>query len=128
MTKYIYMKLIGLILVILGFSYSITSFSNFYAYIFGDIEIANANIYIMSLGLLFPLYTFIFGVYFYFYTDKQFAYINPFILISGIGMLIVGISKLFINNGIMQFIHTSFSYPLITLALLLIYGCFRYKY
>lgn len=128
MTKYIYMKLLGLILVILGFSYSITSFSNFYAYLFGVIEIANANIYIMGIGLVFPLYVFIFGIYFYFYTDKQFANINPFILITGLGMLIVGILRLIINNGIMEFIHISFAYVLITLGLLLIYGCLRYKY
>ena len=56
MTKYIYMKLVGLILVILGFSYSITSFSNFYAYLYGDILVANANIYVMSIGLIIPLY------------------------------------------------------------------------
>ena len=48
MTKYVYMKLIGLILVILGFSYSITTFTNFYAYIFGEVQIANANVYLMN--------------------------------------------------------------------------------
>ncbi len=128
MTKFVYMKLLGLMLVILGFSYCMTSFYNFYSYIFGDMQIANANIYIMSLGLLVPLYTFIFGIYFYFYSDKQFAYINPFILISGVMMLIVGISRLFISNGIMQFIHVSFGYILIALGILLIYGCKRFKY
>ena len=128
MTKYVYMKLLGLSLVMLGFGYSITSFSNFYAYIFGEIEIANANIYLMSLGLVFPLYTFIFGVYFYFYTDKEFAYINPFILISGFGMFIVGVIRLFLDNNIMQFIHISFAYVLMILGMLLIYGVYRYKY
>ena len=128
MTKYIYMKLVGLILVILGFSYSITSFSSLFAYLYGDITIANANIYIMSIGLIIPLYMFIFGVYFYFYVDKEFASINPFILISGISMLIMGIVRLFINNGIMQFIHISFATVLIVSSLLLIFGCIRYKY
>ena len=128
MTKYIYMKLLGLMLVILGFSYSITSFSSFYAYLFGTIQIANANIYIMSIGLVFPLYMFVFGIYFYFYPHKQFAYINPFILISGISMLIVGIIRLLFNNGIMQFIHISFSIILIISGILLVYGCIRYKY
>ena len=128
MTKYIYMKLVGLILVILGFSYSITSFSSLFAYLYGDITIANANIYIMSIGLIIPLYMFIFGVYFYFYIDKEFASINPFILISGISMLIMGIVRLFINNGIMQFIHISFATVLIVSSLLLIFGCIRYKY
>ena len=128
MTKYIYMKLVGLILVILGFSYSLTTFSSFYAYIFGDIEIANANIYLMSIGLIFPLYVFIFGIYFYFYKDKEFANINPFILTSGISMFFIGILRLFISNKIMQFIHISFAYVLIVSGLLLIYGCLRYRY
>ena len=128
MTKYIYMKLVGLILVILGFSYSITSFSSLFAYLYGDITIANANIYIMSIGLIIPLYMFVFGVYFYFYIDKEFASINPFVLISGISMLIMGIVRLFINNGIMQFIHISFATVLIVSSLLLIFGCIRYKY
>ena len=108
MTKFIYMKLVGLFLVIVGFSYCLTSFSNFYAYLYGDIVIANANIILMTSGLLFPLYMFIFGVFFYFYTDKQFAYINPFILTSGIGMIIVGLLRLIIGSGIMEFIHISF--------------------
>ena len=128
MTKFTYMKLISLLLIILGFGYSITSFSNFYAYLFGDIIIANANTYIMATGLLFPLYTFIFGVFFYFYTDKYFAYINPFILSSGISMTIVGITRLVVNDGIMQFIHVSFAYVLLTLGIAIIYGCMRFKY
>ena len=128
MTKYLYMKLVGLFLVIVGFSYSITSFSNFYAYIFGDIEIANANTFVMCIGLLFPLYMFIFGVFFYFYTDKQFAYINPYVLGSGVFLLIGGIIRLFTDSGIMEFIHISFAFVLIIFALLIICGCFRFKY
>lgn len=128
MTKYVYMKLLGLILVVLGFSYCLTSFSNFYAYLFGDIEIANANIYLMTSGLFFPLYMFIFGVFFYFYTDKQFAYINSFILISGIVMTISGIVRIFINNGIMQFLHQSFAFVSILMGILIVGGCLRFKY
>ena len=105
-----------------------TSFSNFYGYIFGDMQIANANIYIMSLGLLFPLYMFIFGVYFYFYTDKQFAYINPFILISGVAFIIVGGSRIFLGSGIMEFIHSSFAYVSLFMGSLLVYGCIKFKY
>ena len=43
MTKYVYMKLVGLTLVVVGFSYCITSFTNFFAYLYGDIKIANTN-------------------------------------------------------------------------------------
>ena len=128
MTKFIYMKLLGLLMVILGFSYCLTSFYNFYDYLFGKIAYANTNIYIMMIGLLFPLYTFIFGIYFYFYSDKFFAKINPFIMGSGVGLLIVGLMRLIISYGIMQFIHFSFGYVLIFLASLLIYGCKRFKY
>ncbi len=128
MTKYVYMKLLGLVLVVVGFSYCLTSFSNFYAYLFGDIEIANANTYLMTSGLLFPLYMFIFGVFFYFYTDKQFAYINPFVLTSGIIMLGSGILRLFISTGIMQFIHLSFAFVSILMGILIIFGCLRFKY
>ncbi len=128
MTKFFYMKILGLFLVVLGFSYSMTSFYNFYDYIFGTVTIANSNIFVMGIGLIFPLYTFIFGIYFYFYTDKEFAYINPFILASGIAMVIIGIIRIFVNNGIMQFIHGSYSYVILVLGILLIYGCMRYKY
>ena len=128
MTKFIYMKLLGFLMVILGFGYCMTSFHNFYSYIFGDLIIANANIFIMGMGLIFPLYTFIFGVFFYFYSDKEFGSINPFILFSGIMMLIVGVSRLFVSTGIMEFLHYSYSFVMIFLAIMLIYGCIRYKY
>ena len=128
MGKYIYMKIIGLLLVIIGFSYSLTSFSNFYGYLFGDIKVANGNIIIMSLGLLFPLYTFIFGIYFYFYSDKFFANINPFILSSAISLFIVGLVRIIVSNGIMEFIHYSFSISIIISSILLVYGCIKYKY
>ena len=128
MTKFVYMKLLGLLLVVLGFSYSLTSFSNFYAYLYGDIEIANANIFVMSIGLLFPLYMFIFGVFFYFYTDKQFAYINPWVLGSGIFLFIGGLIRLITSTGIMEFIHSSFAYVLLVLASLVIFGCIKFKY
>ncbi len=128
MTKFLYMKILGLFMVILGFSYCLTSFYNFYDYIFGVNYIANVNVWIMAIGLIFPLYTFIFGVFFYFYTDRDFASINPFILSSGISLLIIGISRIFISNGIMEFLHYTFPYVLVILSLLLIYGCIKFKY
>ena len=128
MTKFFYMKILGFLMVILGFSYCMTSFYNFYSYIYGDLQIANANIFIMSFGLIFPLYTFIFGVFFFFYSDRHFAEINPFILITSIIMIVAGISRIFINHGIMEFIHYSYSLVLIILGGALLYGCLRYKY
>ena len=128
MTKYVYMKLLGLTLVIVGFSYCLTSFSNFYGYLYGDIQIAEANIYLMSCGLLFPLYMFIFGVFFYFYTDKLPEKINMYILVSGIILCVGGILRLFIGNGLMEFIHISFAFVLILFGALIIYGCYKFKY
>lgn len=128
MTKYAYMKLLGLILVVVGFSYCLTSFSNFYAYLFGDIEIANTSVYVLASGLLFPLHMFIFGVFFYFYTDKQFAYINPWVLIGGVIMLIAGILRIITGSGIMEFIHVSYSPVSIVLGVLVVFGCLRFKY
>ena len=128
MTKFFYKKIIGLLMVVVGFSYSLTSFYNFYDYLFGELVIANSNIYIMSIGLLFPLYTFIFGIHFYFYQDREFGSINPFILGTSIAMIIVGITRIIINKGIMQFIHFTFAYVIIFLAILLFIGCKKYKY
>ena len=128
MTKYVYMKLVGLILVVVGFSYCLTSFSNFYAYLYGDIQIANGNVYLMACGLLLPLYTFLFGVFFYFYTDRFPEKINLYILISGIILFIGGILRLIINGGLMQFIHISFAFVLISFGALIIYGCWKFKY
>lgn len=126
--KFFYMKIVGLLWVIGGFSYSLTSFYNFYDYLFGNVSIANGNIVIMSLGLIIPLYSFIFGVYFYFYTDKFIEKVNPYILISSIVTLSFGILRIFFENGIMVFIHESFSVVIIILSLFIIYGCMRYKY
>lgn len=128
MTKFFYKKIVGLLMVIAGFSYSLTSFYNFYDYIFGEVVIANANIFVMSIGLLFPLYTFIFGIHFYFYQDREFGTVNPFILITSIAMMTIGVIRIIISNGIMQFIHFTFAYVIIFLAILLYIGCRKYKY
>ena len=96
------MKFIGFLLVILGFSYCMTSFYNFYDYIFGDVVIANSNIIIMGLGLLIPVYILVFGVYFYLYADKNITKINKFILVTSIAFIIVGMLCLILNNGIIR--------------------------
>ncbi len=128
MTKHLYMKILGLFIVILGFSYCMTSFYNFYDYIFGVHFIANSSIIILAIGLLFPLYTFIFGIYFYFYSDKDFSSINPFIMSTAVSMIVVGITRIVISDGIMTFLHWSFAYVMIAIALFIGYGCIRYKY
>lgn len=138
-SRFLYMKLLGLLLVLVGFSYSITSFNNFFAYIF-DYEIftENLNIYIMSIGIIIPLFVFIYGIYFYFYTDfnitkisKLIFFINIFFLIISSTMIIFNYLDILNNISIIQifeFIHISFAYCLIVLSLMGIYGCFKYKF
>lgn len=139
MIRYIYMKFLGFLLVILGFSYSMTSFYNFYEYIFGDIVIASSNVIIMILGLLIPLYMLIFGLYFYFYADKDITSINKFILCSSIGCIIIGLvclilksnfvyTNLFFIAQVVEFLHVSIGYVLTILGIMNIYGCIKYKY
>lgn len=135
-SRFIYMKFLGLLLVLVGFSYSITSFNNFFSYIFRTkIFAENLNIYLMSIGLLVPLYVFIYGVYFYFYTDYNIDKINKFIFFSNILFLILGITMISFTyvsvlniNQIFEFIHNSMYYCLIVLSFMGIYGCIKYKY
>lgn len=139
MVRYIYMKFIGFLLVVLGFSYSMTSFYNFYEYIFGNITIASSNILVMMIGLLVPLYMLIFGIYFYFYADKNITSINKYIMCSAIAFLIIGIvclilksnfiyNYLFVLSQVFEFLHVSCGYVLVLLGAMIIYGCVKYKY
>lgn len=137
--RYIYIKFIGFLLVILGFSYSMTSFYNFYDYVFGEIVIASSNIFIMSLGLLIPLYMLVFGIYFYFYADMNITKINKFIISSSIFFIIVGITSVILQNSIVynnlfmiaqitEFLHISLGYVLVILGISIMIGCIKYKY
>lgn len=138
-SRFIFMKFLGLLLVLIGFSYSITSFNNFFSYIFDTkIYVENLNIYIMIIGLIVPLYLFIYGIYFYFYTDFNITKINKFLFLNDLFFLIVGclmivlnslnIYKDFILFQMFEFVHISFAYCLIVLSFMGIYGCFKYKY
>ncbi|MBQ8892352.1 MAG: hypothetical protein IJ068_05795 [Bacilli bacterium] len=137
--RYLYMKFVGLLLVIVGFSYSLTSFNNFFSFIFKTrIFPANLNVFLVSIGLIIPLFIFVYGVYFYFYSDFNITKINKFIFITNIMFLIVSIVMLIfkylynINNMVLfqlfEFIHISLVPCLILLGFLGIYGCIKYKY
>ena len=139
MVRFIYMKFVGFLFVILGFSYSMTSFYNFYEYIFGEIVIANSNIFVMILGLIIPLYMLIFGLYFYFYADTNITKINKFIFTSSLVFIIIGIIFIILKNDAIykvlffmaqsvEFLHVSLGYILLGLGGSTMYGCFRYKY
>ena len=137
-SRFIYMKLLGLILVLIGFSYSITSFNNFFSYIFNTrIFPENLNIFVMAIGLIIPLSVFIYGVYFYFYTDFNITKINKFIFFYNLVLFIISTIMIIIDYlkldslmifQVFEFIHSSFSYLGILLSLMGIYGCFKYKY
>lgn len=133
------MKFLGFLLVILGFSYSMTSFYNFYSYLFGNVIIASANVVIMAFGLLVPLYMLIFGLYFYFYADTNITKINNYIFISSLSLLITGIVIIVLKNDIIyrnfffiaqitEYLHVSFGYILTFLGIMIVYGCVKYKY
>ena len=135
-SRFLYMKFLGLLLVLIGFSYTITSFNNFFSYIF-DYKIfeANLNGYIMSIGLIIPLFVFVYGVYFYFYTDFNITKISKLIFGTNLSLLIVSTVMVvfkdltsFIPFQIFEFIHESFAYCMIILSLMGIYGCFKFKF
>jgi len=138
-SKFLYMKFLGLLLVIIGFSYSLTSFNNFFSFIFKTrIFNENLNIFLTSIGLIVPLYVFVYGVYFYFYTDFNIVKINKFIFISNLLFFIIGILMFLfkylytINNvlifQIFEFIHMSMVPCLLVVSILGLFGCFKYKY
>lgn len=132
-SRYLYMKFLALLLVIVGFSYSLTSFNNFFEYIFGyKIYYQDVNIYLMIIGLIIPVYTFIYGIYFYFYTDFNITKPSKLLITNNIFMLLVSLLIFYFKEKnylcIFEFIHISFSYCLFILAIMGIYGCFKYKY
>lgn len=138
-SRFLYMKFLGLLLVLIGFSYSITSFNNFFSYIFHTkIFEENLNIYIMSIGLIVPVSVFVYGVYFYFYSDFNITKVSKLLL--GINLsyfaisLVMMIFKLTSSTSdllilqVFEFIHHTFSYCLLLLAIMGMYGCFKYKF
>lgn len=133
-SKFLYMKLLGFLTAIIGFSYSLTSFYNFFEVVFGQRALMNGvNIWISGIGLLFPLFVFILGVFFYFYADVFSEKKNKAIFISIIlSVIISAICIIFSNinalNNVMEFVHFSFGYVLLLLNVFFLYGKYKYKY
>lgn len=136
--RFLYMKFLGLLLVLIGFSYTITSFNNFFSYIFETkIFEENLNIYIMSIGLIVPVSVFVYGVYFYFYSDFNITKVSKLLLGINLFYFAISIIMFMFNNlsfndiSILQlflFIHHTFSYCLFILSILGLYGCYKYKF
>lgn len=134
--KFIYMKLLGFFTSIIGFSYSLTCFYNFFDVIFRDkIITSGINIWVSLLGLIFPLFIFVFGVFFYFYADvfslEKNKWINYSIIISiiiSLFCILTSIIDIGLLRDSMEFLHYSFGYVLFVLNILYLYGKYRYKF
>ena len=137
-TRYLYIKFTGFLLVILGLSYSITSFVNMFSYLYGNVVINGSNIFLMILGTIIPLFIFIFGIFYFMYVDDNITKINKKILICSIIMIILGILVLvfkmsylvlhaFTISQIFYFLHFSLGYVSIVLGGMVIYSCLKYK-
>ena len=137
-TKFWYMKILGFLITIIGFSYSLTSLYNFFDIVFENkIMVEGSNIFIMCLGIVFALFIFVFGVFFYFYADVYKNERNKLVLISIIIMFIISVFNIFSStvsltsrffNDLVALIHPSFGYVNLILGVLLVYGYFKYKY
>jgi hypothetical protein len=136
--RYLYIKFTGFLLVILGLSYSITSFVNMFSYLYGNVVINGSNAFLMILGTIIPLFIFIFGIFYFMYVDDNITKINKKILICSIIMIILGLLVLvfktsylvlhaFTISQIFYFLHFSLGYVSIVLGGMVIYSCLKYK-
>ncbi len=136
--RYLYIKFTGFLLVLIGLSYSITSLYNMFNYLYGNVTIGGSNTFIMILGIIIPLFIFIFGIFFFMYTDYNITKINKKIFICSIILIAFGIIVLlfkikylvvhmFAISQIAYFLHFSLGYVLIVLGLMTMYSCLKYK-
>ncbi len=137
-SRYLYLKFIGFLLTVFGFSYSLTSLYNLYDYLFGYRIINHASTFIMSLGILLPLYMLVYGLYFYLYTDRDITKMNKIIMISSIDLIIAGLfvivfkidfvhNTLFTVAQIFEFLHVSMGYITTILGAISLHACIKYK-
>ena len=131
-SKFLYMKFLGLFMVVIGFSYCLTSFYNFFDAIFGNIVSASSNLLVTSLGLIYPLYIFIYGIFFYFYADICNDKSSKLILLSIILLSVFSILKILFDifsiSEIFDFVHISLAYLTLIIVIMNVYGSIKYKY
>ena len=136
--RYLYIKFTGFLLVILGLSYSITSFYNMFSYIYGNVVVHGSNIVLMILGTIIHLFIFIFGIFYFMYTDNNIAKINKKIFACSIIMIAMGIfvllfkinylySHMFTIAQTTYFLHFSLGIVAIVLGGMVMYSCIKYK-
>lgn len=136
--KFWYMKILGFLCTLIGFSYCLTSFYNLFETILGNKIIAeSSNVFVMAIGLVFPLFLFIFGVFFYFYADvlgkeKNKSVLSCIIVMFMVSIINILLSIININGGflsdIIMLIHYSFGYVNLIISCFLLYGRIKYKY
>ena len=125
-------------MVIMGLTYSVTSLFNLFSYLFGNITIYGSSTFVMTLGIIMPLFMFIFGIFFFLYTDSNVAKINKKIFICSIIMMIFGLLILLLKNtyllnhafGIAQlayFLHFSLGIVFLVLGGMVMYACIKFK-
>ena len=136
--RYLYIKFTGFLLVLIGLSYSITSLYNMFNYLYGNVTIGGSNTFIMILGIIIPLFIFIFGIFFFMYTDYNITKINKKIFICSIIMMIFGLLILILKNNyllsnafsvaqLVYLIHHSLGIVSIILGLMVMYASIKYK-
>ena len=138
--KFWYMKALGFLMVVVGFMYSLTSLYNFFDAAFGEkILVEGVSVWIMSIGLLFPIFLFVLGVYFYFYADLFNDKPSKWVLICIMITFILSIVNISITikevqnilgdfSYLTEFVHYSFGYVLLLISTLLIFGKKKYHY
>ena len=136
--RYLYIKFTGFLLVIVGLTYSITSLFNLFSYLFGNVSVYGSNTFVMTLGIIMPLFMFIFGIFFFMYTDSNVTKINKKIFICSIIMMVFGLIILLFKNTfllnhvfavaqITYFLHISLGIMFLVLGLMVMYACIKYK-
>ena len=136
--RYLYIKFTGLLLVIVGLSYAITSLYNLFGYLYGDIIVNNGNTVLMILGLIIPFFIFIFGVFFFVYYDNDVTKVNKLILALSISVIVMGLliiilkSNYLVKNhfGIAQivyFLHPSMGYSSLIVGIMSLVATIKYK-
>ena len=136
--RYLYIKFTGLLLVIVGLSYAITSLYNLFGYLYGDIIVNNGNTVLMILGLIIPFFIFIFGVFFFVYYDNDVTKVNKLILALSISVIVMGLliiilkSNYLVKNhfGIAQivyFLHPSMGYSALIVGIMSLVATIKYK-
>lgn len=134
---YAYIRVLAILLIIVGLTFSITSLNKIYGVVFSNnIIYAEANLCLMFGGVLAPLFMTVIGLYIYFnvdYKPKDLKVIMTIfsLLFFAFGLLYVGSILLEYSGEITQmyyFLHEYYMYISIIIGALLMFGVIKYHY